>query len=215
MKRILGVLCLVAVLFTACKKDKANGKKPCSENDFIGYWACYESVESNGTFYLSPAYAFVANPDHTFQYSSESDYPVCSWEIDGDDVKLEIDGVLKTTLTQLDGKHLTWIQNWMGDNYTDSYINISRILPGKWKISWQGEWFLVEIEDNGHSSWTQKGTTPVGSYDWTLYLKKGRVVVCFGDEHTSWSDELTLTTIADDFLVSTNKGGGSVSLERL
>lgn len=214
MKRILGVLCLVAVLFSACKKDKDGEKKSFNENDLIGYWACYESVESNGTVNSNPPYAFAAYHDHTFQYSSEIDHAPCSWEFDGNDVKLEIDGVDKTTLTQLDGKHLTWIQNWMGDDYTDSYTNISRILPGKWIISWPSATYDVEIEDNGHSTWLQEGTTEVLYVDWTLDLYRGRVVVCFGDDNSSLSDELTLTAINEDFLTSTNRNCDRVSFAR-
>ena len=211
MKRILGVLCLVAALFSACKKDKGKDK---NSSLFIGYWACYESVESNGTVNSNPPYAFAAFPDHSFQYSSEIDHAPCSWEIDGNDVKLEIDGVDKTTLTQLDGKHLTWTQDWATGFYTDSYLNISKILPGKWIISFPSATYDVEIEDNGHSTWLREGTPEVLYVDWTLDLYRGRVVVCLGDDNSSLSDKLTLTAINEDFLTSTNTHFDRVSFAR-
>ena len=223
MKRIFGVLALALVFFSACKKeDKGKDKDTTpveetplfNESDLIGYWACYESVEQNGTVTQSPPYAFAAYSDHTFQYSSEIIHSPCTWEIDGDDLSVEIDGVKKTTLTQLDGKHLTLKQDWHGDVYTDSYINISRILPGTWKISLPGTTYIVEIEDNGHSSWLREGTTDVVYYDWTLDLNTGRVVVCFGDEGSDWYNPLTLKSVSDDHFEAKNKNDSTVTLER-
>ena len=220
MKKIFAhIFAVLAVLGLAlggisCKKDKDKDSITFNENDLIGYWACTKCDD-----YTNPEYSFSVSADHSILIKSGDSYTrEGSWAIEGNKLVLsgeDFEG-WDVTLKELDGKHLVWDANRGIDAlYHESYTNISRVLPGTWKISWLNAWFIVDISDSGSSTWKQSGIEALQTYDWKLSVDKGRIVVCFGNENSGWSDKLTVNAIySDKYIDAGNAAGGLVGLWR-
>ena len=218
MKKILAHIFALPILgfaLVSCDKDK--DRSIFNENDLIGCWACAKSITTDE---LYPPYSLSFSADHRVIIKAYDDTYTAegSWAVKGD--KLVLSGEdfkgWDVTLKELDEKHLQWNSNWgVEDSYfLESYTNISKIIPGTWKNVGPDAWYVVTIDESGTSKWVKNGITDVGTYNWHLGIKDGRVTVCFGDESSSWSDEQAILEVSDDYLAAKSKTGAIVAFER-
>ena len=167
MKRIacFAALALVLVL-SACKKEEIS----FNEEDLVGYWACTKSSSLANDLEEIPPYSFEVNKNHTgILYYKERTLFKGNWAING--ANLELSGIgecPKTVIHKLDGKHMSWTQYMSEtDVYEEEFINIPKILPGKWKIEWPDKWYLVEF-DTEYCSFSLNGTETPVSGSWYI-----------------------------------------------
>lgn len=211
MKRIF-ILAAVALAFVGCKKDKFNFK----EADLVGVWVCTEWVTIEGTPSSNPDISFEVNPDHTSVFRAFSAIPrPLTWAIDGN--KLVVSGdtdIKEITFKHLDKKHFSWIiKHDDGGQEQGSFINLSSLLPGKWKSESVALGNAdITIDAAGTSTWI-KGDAEPEIIKWSLvfgetsaypFIKWEGVNVDFADRFkvTSVTDNLISMYTSSSFLVT-------------
>lgn len=163
MKRILFFLSL-AVLLTACGgKDKINFK----ESDLIGTWTHVKNVNAFGAenVNLADTKVLKANHECVTYYSMTSDNG--TWELNGRELNI---GGAKSTISKLDGTHLTITFQEDKGTYTDTYIKIEPLLTGTWTVSWTlGDIMYVTFNPDGTAVWKYAKTgNNIGTYEWNV-----------------------------------------------
>ena len=169
MKRILWVLALALVLFSACKKKQPTG---FSEPLVVGYWVCTES-DCNGTKTYNPPLYVRASKDHKIRFYEGSYEHGWYWELKGD--KLIVTSGTdcpEITLKSLDNIHLSWEKDWFGEHYVESYTKIGALLPGNWRVTHNGIGYTVIIKaddiDSGTAIWKKNDAGSMLSYNWSM-----------------------------------------------
>ena len=184
-----------------------------NEKDLEGVWFCTRSMDDSAMG-SSAGLGYSFSADHKYkEYSYGTDVVNGSWAFSGN--KLTLSSTEGISLVFLDNKHMCWIRDLGNYNlyYHERYTNLTRILPGTWKASWTGAWFIVTINEDGTSSWKEEGSVNSGDYDWTLnYVSADNSypVPVLSFSGSGWSDQLTFTEVTDDMFVFTSaKTGGS------
>ena len=233
MKRIFGIFCLAALVFCACDNDKDNGKNdgPFTINpyDLVGVWACTDHIDPSGEHAPNVAsctsmivsikdlthYApYYGSDNHKFEYES--------MKIDGDRLILdegkETEMVIK--VKDLDGKHLTWLQYPDSDDpIQESYINVTRIIPGKWKVNYPDGSTTATIEANGSLVEEYQTEEPFSlNCEWLLYISNGQVVLKINElvkDYIPWETEFIFLKVNDNRIEAKQSGtNAAIVLER-
>lgn len=200
MKRIacFAALALVLVL-SACKKEEIS----FNEEDLVGYWACTKSSSLANDLEEIPPYSFEANKNHTgILYYKERILFKGNWAING--ANLELSGIgecPKTVLHKLDGMHLSWTQYMSEtDVYEEEFINIEKLILGKWKIAWTDNWYSAEF-DKEYCSFSLNGTEPAETGRWYIGIHDSPHprYVYINFNNTRWFD---IKSASDDFILA-------------
>lgn len=184
-----------------------------NEKDMAGVWFCTRSTDDSRAEIFPGAY-YNFSPDHKYkEYFYDASVRDGSWAFSGN--KLTLSSTEGIHLVLLDDKHMCWIRDWGEyDLHThEMYTNLTRVLPGTWKASWTGAWYIVKIREDGTSTWQMEGTGATIDYNWTLDyvpVEDSDPVPVLSFSGPGWSDQLTYKCVTDDMFVFTSaKAGGS------
>lgn len=200
MRRIF-VLAAVVLALVGCKKDKVK----FNEADLVGVWFCTEWVSIDGTASSNPDISFVVNPDHTSAFRVYSGIPrQLTWAIDGNKLVISGDTEIKEiTLKQLDKKHFAWIiKHDDGGQEQGSFINLSNLLPGKWKSAsaslGQPD---ITIDASGTSTWV-KGDAEPEIIKWSLVFGDTFAYPCIKWEgvNVDFADLFKVNSVTDNLI---------------
>ena len=184
-----------------------------NEKDLEGVWFCTRSMDDTGLGY-SAGLGYSFSDDHKYvEYLYGTDVRNGSWAFSGN--TLTLSSTVGVRLVFMDDKHMCWLRDWGEyDIHThEMYTNLTKVLPGTWKASWTGAWYVVTIHEDGTSTWQMEGTGATIDYSWTLdYVSAEDTypVPVLSFSGPGWSDKLTFKEVTDDmFVFSSAKTGGS------
>ena len=213
MKRIL-VLLALALALVGCKKDKYNFK----EADLVGVWFCTEWVAVDGTSSSNPDISFEVNPDHTSVFRTYSTIPRhMTWAVNGNKLVFSEDAEIKeVTLKQLDKKHLVWIKHDDSGQEQSSFINLSNLLPGRWKsASLSFGQPDITMDASGTSTWV-KGDAEPEIIKWSLVFGETFAYPCIKWEgvNVDFADLFKVTSVTDDKIIMRSSNTSLVTFTR-
>lgn len=206
MKRILGILALTLVLFSACKK-----KTPSGYTDYlvVGFWVCTVS-DCDGTITENPPYYIDAMRDHKVRFYDGAYSRDLYWKLNGEQLIITGDGECpEIALKSLTSRHMTWEKYWYGQDYLESYTNLGEIFQGLWRISYKGDWYAASVnvenyyDNNGTSYWKKNGTGSLIDFTWQ-FSQGERPTISFNTQ-TPLDDlpmafSVPLTSVSDDII---------------
>ena len=220
MKRIFTILCL-ALVIGACDKNKDKENAPFKINPYnlVGVWACTEHIALDGqnSPYVAEHTALIISIN-SITYQAPY-FGGGTWEagiqVEGDKIQASDDDGNKMLfeVKSLDGKHMTWHQ-YPDENETEyakeSFINVTRILPGKWKIQYPDGYTIATIDAKG--SFVEEYETPEPfsmECEWLLDISNGQVILHIDEiakDYVLWSTKFTLLKITDDRIEAKQSG---------
>lgn len=219
MKKLIyiGLAAIFAFATLSCKKAANSEQQPSfKESDLFGFWVHSMTTIGNNYENNTASISFIYFENHSgliFKVAFKNPNSI-TWHIEGTTLTLDEDTVgpwPEITLKTLDGKHLVFTIE--SKDQRSSYLNPERILPGTWKISWPGRWYIVDINKDGSSSWKMNGTTNAGEYNWEMGATLGQAFLTFRGE--KWNETLYLTSIQEDKIVTLTSDNVEVILERV
>ena len=214
MKRIFWLLAIPALFLSACNGDKGDAPLVINPYDLVGVWDCTDHIDPSGEH--SPEVASLASMvisinslTHYAPYYGGGKFEYGTMKTDGDILTLEGQYDEEETfrlvckIMALDGKHLTWMHSMEDeDRVQESYINVTRILPGTWKVNYPDGSTTATIDAKGNFVEEYPTDPPqVVNCEWLLYNKNGYVVIHIWEvnkDADTWETEFAILSISDD-----------------
>ena len=212
MKRIFWLLAISALVLGACKKDKNKGDAPLvvTPYDLVGSWLCTDYIDPEGEHQPDAASLeslLFSIKDLTFYapYFDDGKYTFDNFKVDGNKLILAEGSEMEMIfhVKALDGKHLSWIQYVDDKDFIqESYINVSRILPGKWTVNYPDGSTTATIDAKG-SFVEEYSTDPpqVLNCEWLLSHKDNKLSILVWEvdrDADLWETEYTILSMTDD-----------------
>ena len=211
MKRIFWLLAISALVLGACKKDKNKGDAPLVVNpyDLVGSWLCTDYIDPEGEHQPDAASygsLLFSIKDLTYYalYHDGGKYEYKSMKIDGDKIILDEGGEMGMVLyvTAFDGKHMSWY-HYVDDKdfIQESYINVTRLLPGKWTVNYPDGSTTATIDAKGNFVEEYHTEEPqTVNCTWLLINKDCHLVLWVREvakDADLWETEYTILSMTD------------------
>ena len=216
MKRILSILALALVL-ASCGKNDFHIGKTFNENDLLGIWALTTYVTDDYSVYQDMPVATEFTADHKGVQRAFNDIDEFCWSLSGNSLSLAWTNgnpAADFELLEMGKERMSYLSYWGSPvPYHEYYVNISRLLPGTWKVVMPGfADYIVNIDSSGNSTWQNVEGGSLMSVDWSLKTSNETpyAIIQLDGVNVSFDDTYHILSASASSLVANNKNNGYV-----
>ena len=213
MKRTLFLLSL-SLAFFACTKNNLGDSARSPEKDLVGVWfETRNAVCPDNHVEYSNSCSIQLLSDHSGIYRyGDNGITNLSWQYKGGTLSLTGQGTGNNPIVKYDGTNMSlW---WNGSGYIQYFLNVSKILPGRWKCTYNGKPYTVSLDASGTSTWIEDDSDDKFSNKWSLEFQDGLYSPFLKFDGSRIQDPFLISSATENFMV-TNVGGSTVTFEKI